>query len=334
MQKIAKDGVVMLSRLLGFTGLRKLLQRDIYVINYHSIKGIDVDPYIKNEVYRTQEEFEKDIVFYLKHFNIISAVDLIDIINNGRPIQKNSLILTFDDGLRVNLDIHIPILKRHNVPATFFLNSAFIDNKDLHFARKKNLILQKIHDDKADLLSAYLSDHKMYNGEVSASIKAINYREKVHLEELAKMLKIDFKAYLLENAPYLSSEEIRCIIDEGFFIGAHSIDHPRYTELSLEEQVHQTVESLRFVTERFNLTYRLFAFPYEDTMLTKEFYSRIRPYVDLTFGTKGFVDDSIDFSIQRSEVESTQLPAVEALKYRFLTSYSYVLFKDKKIKRY
>jgi hypothetical protein len=116
----------------------------------------------------------------------------------------------------------------------------------------------------------------MYNGEVSASIKAINYREKGHLEELAKMLKIDFKSYLLENTPYLSSEEIRFIIDEGFFIGAHSIDHPRYAELSLDEQVHQTVESLRFVTERFNLTYRLFAFPYEDIMLTKEFYSKIR----------------------------------------------------------
>ena len=332
-KKIVKDGVLMLSRFIRFESLKNLLNRNIFVVNYHSIQGLDVDPYINKEIYRTESEFENDIKFYQKHFDIISAVDLIDIVKKAKVSRKDYLILTFDDGLRINNEVHIPILRRYDVKATLFLNSAFVDNKDLHFARKRNLILQNIHDDNVFKVRDYLIDHSKFHESVGKSLNLIGYREKKHFDEIAKILELDLVHYLSSYKPYLSSREINNILKQGFSVGAHSVDHPRYIELSIEEQVRQTVESIEAIVGMFDLPYRLYAFPYEDVFLTKEFYKRIRPYVDLTFGTKGFIDDVIDFNIQRSEVESTQLPIELALKYRFFSSYVYTVFRHKKITR-
>jgi peptidoglycan/xylan/chitin deacetylase (PgdA/CDA1 family) len=316
---------------MGLTSLKSLLNRNVYVINYHSISGEDVDPVINNNIYRTRTEFEADIKFYLKHFNIVSAVDLIEIINNNEALPKDSLVLTFDDGLRINRLIHAPILKKYHVKATFFLNSAFIDNADMHFKRKNNLLLQRLKKKEYQHLRKhvrdYLNDHNIFEKNTIQSLNSINYRNRYHLDKIAEVLQLDFRAYLKKSKPYLSSGQVIEMLEEGFTIGAHSIDHPRYSELSREEQLHQTIGSMDFVARKFNLPYRLFAFPYNDLALDQAFYEEIRPFVDLAFGMRGFVDDSIDFSLQRAEVESTQLPIELALKYRFLTSYIGTIIK-------
>jgi hypothetical protein len=45
---------------------------------------------------------------------------------------------------------------------------------------------------------------------------------------------------------------------------SNSIPHPLYAKLPLEEQIRQTVESIRFFVEHFDLDYRAFAFPHLD----------------------------------------------------------------------
>jgi hypothetical protein len=55
--------------------------------------------------------------------------------------------------------------------------------------------------------------------------------------------------------------KIKRLISEGFTVGAYSIDHRFYAELSIEEQLRQTKESVNVVTQAFELNYRTFAFP-------------------------------------------------------------------------
>ena len=45
------------------------------------------------------------------------------------------------------------------------------------------------------------------------------------------------------------SEQVIELLKLGHAVGAHSIDHPRYADLSLEEQLHQTRDQ-RQICER------------------------------------------------------------------------------------
>ena len=50
-------------------------------------------------------------------------------VEGSGKLDRRCLHLTFDDGFRELHDVVAPILLRKGIPATFFVNSAFIDNK-------------------------------------------------------------------------------------------------------------------------------------------------------------------------------------------------------------
>src|SRR5947209_3002929 len=74
------------------------------------------------------------------------------------------------------------------------------------------------------------------------------------------------------NKPYLTSKQITGLLDSGFTIGAHSVDQPDYSELSFADQVRQTIDSFKFVRETFHLKYGVFAFPFSDYGISKDFF--------------------------------------------------------------
>jgi len=77
----------------------------------------------------------------------------------------------------------------------------------------------------------------------------------------------------------------------GFHFGAHSIDHPKYSTITLKEQLRQTEESMQFVQEKFQPGYKVFAFPFNDLSVSRQFYNKIfdRNILDMSFGTAGYV---------------------------------------------
>jgi peptidoglycan/xylan/chitin deacetylase (PgdA/CDA1 family) len=109
------------------------------------------------------------------------------------------------------------------------------------------------------------------------------------VDAVAHALDYDFGAYLCDNEPYLTSEQVHKLIHMGFTIGAHSVDHPRYSTIGLEEQVDQTLTSIRFLRQRFALGYGAFAFPNGDDNLSPDFFDRIFASGDVavSFGSIG-----------------------------------------------
>src|SRR5690606_31629924 len=250
-KKLASRGVVTLSKFIGLASLMRVVRPSIYVVNYHSIADADIDPYINRNTYRTASEFEDDLKFYLKHFRILSTTELIEYLKINTPLPANSMLITLDDGLRINYDIQYPILKKYGITASFFLTSAFIDNKDLHLGRKLNLLMQKLRSSPDDstrkILTEYLADNGLFKENIEDSLRALDDKVKHHVESIAELIDVNFTKFLEEHRPYLSSSQVNEMLQNGFGFGAHSIDHPRYSQLSLEEQIQQTIGSLDYV---------------------------------------------------------------------------------------
>lgn len=300
--------------LYGITG-RKLI-----IPCYHLVS--DEEVLHTKHLYRHKGvlEFRQDIEFLLRHFKPISVSDLIEISRGEKRLSDRSFLLTFDDGFKDTCDHVVPILQKKGVPACFFIPSAFIDNKELSYDHKKSLLAEIVSDGisrrQESEINQVLASFGKYNNGVYESILSIGFTEKHYIDQLADIFGIDFHQYLQRTKPYLETGQISELIRLGFGIGAHSIDHPLYSQLTLEEQLGQTVESVKTIRETFGIKYGAFAFPHTDTGVKSQFFSSLNEsgWVDISFGGRGFMKDEVRTHFQRLSFENPPLPAERLIK--------------------
>lgn len=323
--------------LISFKKIRERANRELLVINYHSILGVDPDPKINKNTYRSEEELEKDIVFLKEHYNFVSLPDVIKHKLQGARLPANSVFLTFDDGLAVVFHKIRPILLKHQISAAFFVNPLFVDNKDLHYQRMKSLIAQSVSaielDTKQSRWKAIFAEYGINGDDFHEALNAVVYNKSAILLELTNLFNIDVKRYLNDNKVYLSSQQIEQMLREGFWFGGHSMDHPKYDEISFSEQINQTLDSMDWVKKRFGLTYSIFAFPLRDHNMSIQLFEAIAPKCEITFGVMGMGNDTISSHIQRVDVESTGVSIKIALKFEYLKYVVQGLLGQKKYDR-
>lgn len=297
--------------------------RDIPLIAYYHLVSND-NPLHTSELYlhKDVKNFVIDLHFLSKYFTPSSIISLSGSTANNKNNRKNNFYLTFDDGFREMHDIVAPILLKNGIPATFFINSAFTDNRSMCYQHKASLITKHLqfHTVSKSTLSKLnqVLPQAKQSLPLSNRILSIGYKERARVDKIAELLEIDIDEYLKKFQPYLTSEQIRTLIKQGFTIGAHSIDHPLYADLTLDEQVRQTTESMRFVRETFNLDYGIFAFPHTDRGVSKEYFRRIAStdVVDISFGTSGIIEDNMPNHYQRFSLERPLLPAKNLISYQ------------------
>lgn len=261
--------------------------------------------------HKTVSDFISDLDYLLKHFTPISLKELIHIKKNNLRFTKNCFHLTFDDGLSDFYHTIAPILLQKKIPATVFLNSDFIDNKALFYRYKASILSEEL---------------------VAENLLHFTYQQKEELDELAKVFNINWNDYLKNTQPYLTSTQVNELIHQGFTFGSHSNDHPLYSKLSLEEQVEQTLESVKKITTSFQLDYGVFSFPFTDNKVSKLFFEKISSKVDLTFGGAGIKNDTIKTNLQRIPMEAA-LNAEMQVKTQYVSYLLKSLIGKHKIKR-
>jgi peptidoglycan/xylan/chitin deacetylase (PgdA/CDA1 family) len=288
---------------IPFSFLEKLTGTKVIIVYYHIVNDENV-PHVRHlHPIKNTKEFREDLDFLLGTFSPMGLTELLNDIKSGR------FLLTFDDGYREVSDVIAPILLEKGITATFFVNSAFVDNKELCYTNKASLIVDEFLKCRTSGLKQALDKIQHVNNDcvdnIASRVISIKYEQRSFLDEIANMMGISFSDYLRVNKPYLTSDQINRLIQSGFTIGAHSIDHPMYQSLSLEDQVYQTLESVRFVRDSFHLNYGVFAFPFSDHDISKEFFERVShsKSVDLTFGTAGLMEDSAPNHLQRFSLE-------------------------------
>ena len=131
------------------------------------------------------------------------------------------------------------------------------------------------------------------------------YTDDYLLDQIALKIDYSFTDFLKLEQPYLTSVQIKELMNQDFSFGAHSIDHPLYADLSLENQLHQTRQSVDDICQQYNLNYKAFAFPFTDTGVKYNFFTKVysNNFVDITFGTAGLKTGDFAKNIQRIPME-------------------------------
>ena len=335
---IAKEVIGLIGSLVPLNVLFKYYWSDCIILTYHSLSSLDAEPEINKNPYRTKSAFTEDIVFIKNNFNVLSLKEFLEINNKGGKFPERSLLITFDDGLAIQYNHMYPILKSHNIPATFFLNNAFIDNRDLHYERKIYIILRKLNELQDNSVERKISKavSKDYSDEFNLKnfIHKLEYKSKNTLDTVADELGISFADYLNENKIYLTTQQIDTMLRNNMTIGGHSIDHPDFTELSLEDQVNQTLSCMNDLVSRFQLDYKAFAFPYNDRALDTALFERISDSIDVSFGSSGFARDEFKMHFQRGSIDNSTQGFKRAMAVLFSKYYGQKITGKHFIKRY
>ena len=295
---------------------------------YHGISDHQV-PHVKHLYrFRSVQQFKNDLDAFTKHYHVITLHDLLNSLKGVQALPSNSLLLTFDDGFRENYDVALPILLEKGVSGTFFIISTCLDNADMPHHNKISLLVEQLDRSQnrrkstRTKVSEILGECGANGPNLKAALLRLEYRHRHVLGAIANVLEVDFASYLATAKPYLSSDQVQVLIGKGFTIGSHSVDHPLYAALSLEEQLRQTRESVRLLRKRFQLNYGAFSFPHHDEGVGREFFERIYAGgdLDVSFGTSGIVEGPVKRHLQRFPMEKMSAPAEGIVAYNYVRS--------------
>ena len=99
----------------------------VVAVMYHKISE---NPAEIGDFCITPETFEKDIIWFVDNgYSFCFASEVDEILTNDRPYGKY-VVITFDDGYESDYRYALPILKKYNAQATFFVIGSGIGTDD------------------------------------------------------------------------------------------------------------------------------------------------------------------------------------------------------------
>lgn len=321
---------------LSINYLRRRSKVNPIIINYHVVSD-EILPHIKHIYkFRSKQAFIDDLAILTRHFKVIDLNTFLDSLKNKVKLPENALLLTIDDGLKEIYTNMAPILLEKKIPATIFLTKNYVDNIELGYDHKKSLLIEKLESLKTDDVNELLNKYKIERhaaGSLHHRIINISYKNRNLVDQLANEVSIDFDKYLKDQQPYITSSQVKELINSGFSFGGHSIDHAPFIELDFNDQINQVVESVDFVCNSFDISYRVFAFPYWDAGISTGFFNRLTGNMDATFGTQGLLKDSSVLNHQRIGFERFPQSVKRILKVHYARKWIYGLLNRDIIKR-
>jgi peptidoglycan/xylan/chitin deacetylase (PgdA/CDA1 family) len=236
--------------------------RPIKNSKFPNIRGLEIDNFIKQ------------LDYFKKNFKIITQNDILEHIYENKNIPKNSILLTFDDGLKDHFQYVFPLLKKNNISGVFFPPSDSIENKivldvhKIHFILEicKNpleiineisLYLERLNDSSVDSFENYfskLSTIDRFDSPQIMFIKKILQRELPRkfrhelVSELFNKLVSDDEESFSRNL-YLSLDEIKEMNENNMEFGSHSHSHEWLSFLSENELIDELLKSKLFLTK-------------------------------------------------------------------------------------
>ena len=88
--------------------LTSIVRREVLVLLYHRIINLDVDSQL---LAVSPENFESQLRYLEKNFNVISYEELVDALKKDK-LPSKSVCITFDDGYLDNLEVVKPLLEK------------------------------------------------------------------------------------------------------------------------------------------------------------------------------------------------------------------------------
>jgi peptidoglycan/xylan/chitin deacetylase (PgdA/CDA1 family) len=245
--------------------LRLPLWRGAVVLAYHRMgEGPDQTPFHPGMLSATPAAFDAQLGFLRRHFDVVSP----EAIEREPDARGRRVLVTFDDGYRDNHQLALPLLRKHGLPATFFLATGFLDDPKVPWWDELAWIVKQ--SDRAELEPGEWLDRPVpLSGDRHRAIEALtgtygslpSDRTEAFLDfcaESAGTGRCDPRAGAELWMTWEMATELR---DAGMTIGGHTHTHPVLARADPQRQRQEVEECLGRLREELNVSTRFFAYP-------------------------------------------------------------------------
>ena len=230
-------------------------------------------------------EFDDILAFLQKEFNFVSLDEVVSHYREGKRLPRRAAFFSVDDGFMSCREIIAPRLKQAGIPATFFLTTGVLNNLAMFAGHKRSLLIEalsrKIASEERSPL-AYLPPEggpveERRPEELLQALRRFPIHTaggKASLDHLGSVLGVDWAAHLERHKPFMSDEDIRWLLQQGFDIGAHGVDHTKFQFLSDEARTAQVKECVETLCGRYGVQRVAFSFPNSASKVSREWMRR------------------------------------------------------------
>jgi len=249
----------------------------VYVFNYHQVSDVFIPEFYSRWTYTDRSFFEKQLFFIRKHFQIISVKEALCRQHSG-DIDKPYACITFDDGCS-SLKAHVlPVLIRYAIPATFFINTAYLDNDKASWCTVYNYLVHSEY--KIHIPLSLLEEVKNLR---KTRDRQFYERVRREVESLYEFIPEKDRHF------YVTRAFLRSLDENLFHIGLHGHEHQRYSMMSetwREHDLKKNIQELREYSNYVNVFAVPFGRPYDwDRATVKICYEHD---LDIVFADGGF----------------------------------------------
>ncbi|HTS07811.1 MAG TPA: polysaccharide deacetylase family protein [Candidatus Eisenbacteria bacterium] len=184
----------------------------------------------------TPSSFEAALRFLVKYYTPVGLQDVLAGADRYE-LPPRAVLVTFDDGYASVVRWAVPLCREFRVPAVFFLNAGFLDNRRL---APDNLVcyvfnalgLEVINAAARVVKSVDIPRLSCLTDVFSRLFPAISLVERrAFLEALADLGEIDETALAEKAGLYLTRKQVRELGSWGFELGNHTYTHVRCRSL-------------------------------------------------------------------------------------------------------
>jgi peptidoglycan/xylan/chitin deacetylase (PgdA/CDA1 family) len=225
------------------------------------------------------QKFEELLDWLSDRFVILGAGEFLQKFNRG-TLQSGEICLTFDDALKCQFDVAVPVLKRRSIEAFFFVySSPFLGQPDLleiyryfrstQFFSVDDFYQEFFESAMSSLANEYLDAEFAYKGLDYLALfpfytkndRWFRYLRDVVLgvrryDEIMRdiMRRHRFDASELAGKLWMDDSNLVSMVSNGHIIGLHSFSHPMMMQsLDREVQEQEYYQNFRHLKEALGI---------------------------------------------------------------------------------
>jgi peptidoglycan/xylan/chitin deacetylase (PgdA/CDA1 family) len=247
---------------------------------YHYVRPAPADlPYFR---YLHRDDFAAQLDALAQQYDIITAAAFLEILS-GAVVPEESVLLTFDDGLRDHYDHVLPILEDRRLTGLFFVladppsDGRMFDVHAVHHllgrhggpavlsALEEMLVPAMIDDSKKALFDRSVYRNQTNDSSTQAVKKILNYfvSEEQRGVLIARVQSALGSAATAGTNLYLSEAQLRDMHRRGHLVASHGATHRVLRTLSESEQRDEISHSFRWLDGVLgDRAHRVFCYPY------------------------------------------------------------------------
>ncbi|QOL26500.1 polysaccharide deacetylase family protein [Thalassotalea sp. LPB0316] len=245
------------------------LEPGVYIFNYHRIGESQKTLFDRAIFSCDAASFEKQVVDIKNNFTLITTKELAELYEKNQSFDKRYALITFDDGYIDNYTDAFPILKKHQINATFFLTTNFVDSNTIPWWDQVAFILRHAIGKKYQVPGTDKL-FKLANHDIDRTIRQIMFYIKQSKAFSTSEMLADIKQRFPSANDLLNQQHPNLFLnwtmakemhDNGMTIGSHTLNHFILAQLNEAGQREEIERSKTLIEERLNTTIETIAYP-------------------------------------------------------------------------